>query len=215
MDGVTPSHEDSRRWKLAAHLGDFAANLGGDVLDPIKVLADAVDPLGHAVHFWFLHTPGCEGRCTKANAACDKWFAGVARDHVEIGNDARLCEGLSNIFAGERSITKIHHQKMRIGAAADQVVASFHESLGKSAGIGHDLSGVIAELGCARLSECDGHGGDDVHVRPALQAGEDRPINPFCQVELAVRIVLLLPPVFNPAEDKPGAGPPQHLVARA
>jgi hypothetical protein len=49
--------------------------------------------------------------------------------------------------------------------------------VGQRLGIGHDLRGVVAELGTQRLAEGHGLGGDHMHQRPALNAGKDRRID--------------------------------------
>ena len=66
---------------------------------------------------------------------------------------------------------------MRIRAAGDQIGAALLKTAGKRLGVGDHRLGIGLELGLQRLAERHGLGGDDVHQRAALEAGEDRRID--------------------------------------
>ena len=63
---------------------------------------------------------------------------------------------------------------MIVRAVGEQVVAAAHQRFSQCLGIGDDLFGVGFELRLERFAEGDRLGGDNVHQRPALRAGEDR-----------------------------------------
>ena len=62
---------------------------------------------------------------------------------------------------------------MIIRAAGDEIEAAREQGVGQRLGVFHGLGGVIAEGRLHRLAEADRLGGDDVHQRAALRAGED------------------------------------------
>jgi len=211
--GVTNSDENPRRRKLAAQLGNLRSNPRRHLFDSLQITADRVDPRGDAVHFGLLHSPGGEGGGPQPDTAGDKWFAGIAGHHVEVGDDARLGQCLGHILSRIGGIAEVQHEQVGIGAAADEAVSFFEEFFGEAAGVGDHLAGVIAEGGGGGLLKGHGHGGDDVHVRSPLQPGEHRPINPFGQVEVAFGEVFALPSVFDAGEDEACPGSAEHLVA--
>ena len=53
---------------------------------------------------------------------------------------------------------------------------------GEGLGVLHDLLGVLLELGLEVFAERDGLGGDDVHQRAALAAGEDAAVDVFVEL---------------------------------
>src|SRR3546814_8754626 len=63
---------------------------------------------------------------------------------------------------------------MIVGAVRDNLVAAIEEHLGHRPGIGDHLFLVRLEAGIERFLERDGLGGDHVHQRSALDAGEYR-----------------------------------------
>ena len=63
---------------------------------------------------------------------------------------------------------------MIIGAAGDDAEAELCQLMRECLGVGDDLGGVAFELRLQGLAEADRLGGDHVHERPPLDAGEDR-----------------------------------------
>ena len=61
---------------------------------------------------------------------------------------------------------------MIVRAAADDAEAVRSERRGERLRVLHDLALIILELGLHRFEEADGLGGDDVHERAALDAGQ-------------------------------------------
>ena len=51
------------------------------------------------------------------------------------------------------------------------------QRFGQRLGVVDDLLGVLLELGLQRFAEADRLAGDDVHQRPALDAGEDAAVD--------------------------------------
>ena len=64
-----------------------------------------------------------------------------------------------------------------VGAAADELHAAGQQHVGQRLGVVDDLPGVLLELGLQGLAEADRLAGDDVHQRPALDAGKHRPVD--------------------------------------
>ncbi len=62
---------------------------------------------------------------------------------------------------------------MVVGAAGNDIKTAFNQGFGQRLGVLHDLCGIVLELGLQRFTEGNSLGGDDVHQRAALQAGED------------------------------------------
>ena len=71
---------------------------------------------------------------------------------------------------------------MVVGAAGDDLDAALEQSLGQHLGVGDDLLCIGLELGRQRFLEGDGLGGDDVHQRAALDAGEDGRVDLLGQI---------------------------------
>ena len=61
---------------------------------------------------------------------------------------------------------------MIVGAAGNDLVAALGQALGHGARVVEHLLLVVLELRLQRLQECHRLGGDDVHQRTALGAGE-------------------------------------------
>jgi len=61
-----------------------------------------------------------------------------------------------------------------VGAARHHVVAASEQILGQRLGVAHDVRGVDAEFGLARLQQRDRDAGGGAHVGPTLQSREHR-----------------------------------------
>ena len=76
----------------------------------------------------------------------------------------------------------IDQDQVCVGAAGDDAEAvgtATHSA--SSLSVGDGLRGVFGEGGFERLAEGYRLGGDDVHQRPALLAGEDAAVNGWLQ----------------------------------
>ena len=69
--------------------------------------------------------------------------------------------------------SSVHQHHVAFGAAADDAQAALDQRLGHDLGVLHHLLLVGRELRIQRFLEGDRLGGDHVHQRAALQAGED------------------------------------------
>ena len=78
---------------------------------------------------------------------------------------------------------------------------ALHQHLAHRLGVVDDVLGVDLEVGAQRLAEGHGLGGDDVHQRAALDAGEDRRVD-------------LLGDVLVVGQDHAAARTAQRLVRR-
>ncbi len=79
----------------------------------------------------------------------------------------------SAIVPGQLLRPEIDQHQMRIGAARDDREPAFDQRLGERLGVRDDRLRIVLELRLQRLAEGHRLGGDDMHQRPALQAGED------------------------------------------
>ena len=89
---------------------------------------------------------------------------------------SRLCFGR---LAGQSLRPQIDQDEVGVGAAGDQVQAGLDHRRGERLGVVDHLAGVGLEVGAQRLAERDRLGGDDVHQRTALDAGEHRGVDPL------------------------------------
>ena len=86
----------------------------------------------------------------------------------DVGAAQRGVSGL----AGQAPGDQINQKQMVVGAAGHNGVAAFDEGPGHDPGIGDHLFLVVHELRLQRLQQGHRFGGDDVHQRPTLGAGE-------------------------------------------
>ena len=73
---------------------------------------------------------------------------------------------------------------MGVGAAGDDIEAAFHQGFGQHHRVGAHGFLVGLELGAQGLAEGHGLGGDDVHQRAALNAGEDGRVDLFRDIRV-------------------------------
>ena len=83
------------------------------------------------------------------------------------------------ILAGNFLGTQVNQEHVAVGAAGNDAHAARLQSSGHPARVRQNLLLVIAELGRHRLLQRNGLGGDHVHQRPALDAGENRRVDDF------------------------------------
>ena len=104
-------------------------------------------------------------------------------------------------LAGQLLRRQIDQHQMVVGAAGDKLVAAGEDLLGQRLGVGDHGVRVVAELRRQRLVERHRLGGDHMHQRAALQAGEHRRVD-------------LLGEVLVVGEDHAAARAAQRLVRR-
>ena len=85
----------------------------------------------------------------------------------------RLAQGFFGGFAGDVFRAQIDQKQMAFGAAGYNAQTAFDQLFGHRLGVGFYLFGVGFELGLQRFFKGHGFGGDHVHQRAALQAGEN------------------------------------------
>ena len=66
---------------------------------------------------------------------------------------------------------------MDVGAAGDEAQAALGQRLGQHGAVLDDLPLQLVELLALGDAQAHGLGGDDVHERAALHAGEDGPVD--------------------------------------
>ena len=158
--------------ELVGQLGDFAADAfeSGIVVALVESLGD---PCRDGAHLGLFHA--ARGECGRADADAGglERRIGVLGNGVLVDGDAGLAEGELGFGAEDAFLEDIDEHEVVVGSAGDDAEARVLQALCEDLGVGDDLRGVGAELGTQRLSEGDGLGGDDMHERAALLAGED------------------------------------------
>ncbi len=150
-------------------LGADAAEAGG-----VGAVVEGLDdPLGDRAHFGFAHAAGGEGRSANADARRLHGGVGVVGNGVFVDGNAGFTEGVFGFGAEDATLKDVDEEDVGVGAAGDDAEAARGELFGEDFGVRDDLGGVGAEVGMEGFTEGDGFGGDDVHERAALLAGED------------------------------------------
>ena len=72
---------------------------------------------------------------------------------------------------------RVEHHHVVVGTAGHQGGAALHQGRGQGLGVAQHLGSVLVKLRLERLAQGDRDPRDGVHVRPALQSGEDRPVD--------------------------------------
>ena len=101
----------------------------------------------------------------------------VERHAVLVAGDVGAAERDLGGLAGELLGPEVDQHQMGVGAAGDERDAALDQGLAERLGVVDHALGVELEIGLERLAEGDGLGGDDVHQRAALEAGEHRRID--------------------------------------
>ena len=101
--------------------------------------------------------------------------------------------------AGEVFIDEVEQHQVVLGATGDEFVTRARKTFGHRLGVVQHLFLVFGEGGVQRLQERDGFRGDDLHQRPALNAGEDGGVELFLNRFVGAR------------ENQPAARPAQVL----
>ena len=156
------------------------------------------DPAGDGAHLGLAHAAGGKSWGADADAAGLHGRVGVVGDGVFINGDACLAEGVFGFGAQDAFLEDIEEQEVGVGAAGDDAVALGRDGFSEDFRVGDDLPGVGGEVGLEGFLEGYGFGGDYVHQRAALLAGEDAAI--YTGGELLL------------AEDQAAAGAAQGLV---
>src|SRR6185437_17093549 len=107
-------------------------------------------------------------------------------------------EGGLRDAAGDAARVNFDQEEMIIGAAADDAESAACDARGERLRVGDDLLLVGAKLRLHGFLQADGFGGDDVHQRAALNAGERGAVEVLC--------------IFFAAENQAAARAAQRLV---
>ncbi|EAU64874.1 conserved hypothetical protein [Stigmatella aurantiaca DW4/3-1] len=161
----------------------------------VQRLADELTDDGH---LRLLHSPRGDGRRAHPDARGRHRLLGIERNHVLVHGEARLAHHRLGVLAGDLLGAQVHQHQVVVRPAGAQAQPCPQERLRQRLGIGDDLPLVHLEFRGEGLLERHGLGGDDVHQRPALDAGEDLAVE---------RLGELLT-----AQDEPAPRPPERLV---
>src|SRR5580704_2903735 len=165
----------TERVHLGTHLFlDLSVAVRAVVGDTVEHVGDQVTDLAEFGRAEAARRPG---RRAEPNPRGDRVFLGVTWNAVLVDGDAGAIEHLLGRHAGRLLGPQIDQHDVAVGAARDDFQAAFAERRGQRARIVDDVLSIDLEVGPERLAEGDGLGGDDVHQRPALQAGEHRRVD--------------------------------------
>ena len=139
-----------------------------------ETLEHVGDHVGDVAELGDAEAAGGAGRRADADAAGLDRGQGIERDAVLVAGDRRALERLVGVFAGDAQRPEVDQCEMGVGAAGDEIGAALLEAAGERLGVGDHRLGVGLEVGLQRLAERHRLGGNDVHQRAALEAGEDR-----------------------------------------
>ena len=147
-------------------------------------MQSAIDEIADGFHDVFFQATGGDGGSTEAQAASDLWRAGVIQNGILIRDDAGGFQCFLGLGAGEIGVAgaKIDQHQVIVGATGLEAIPFLLKRGRQGAGIFHDLLRIRLEFRPQRFAESNRLGGDDVHERPALAAGEYRAINRFGKV---------------------------------
>merc|ERR1719433_2508960 len=184
--------QELRRWALCEappevdHLfASLLLNLNRDVDRLADELAHAHEILLHEAPRGHRRRPQAEAvRIHGALVARDRVLVGHQRDHV--GDELRL-------VPVHPLRPQVHEDEVVVGAAGDEVEAAGPERVAQRLRVPHHLLLVGAELRRGPLLQSHGQGGDRVVVGAALEAREDRPVDPRLEVPHDRVPLLVLP----------------------
>src|SRR5579883_3166266 len=109
----------------------------------------------------------------EADARGDRRLLWVEGDAVLVAGDAGAPESRLGELAGQPLRPQIDQHEMRIRASRNDGEAALGERRRERPRIGENRARIVLEGRLQRLAEGDRLGGDGVHERPALEAGED------------------------------------------
>ena len=132
-------------------------------------------------HFAFFHAARRQGRRANADAARFHGWVSVERNGVLVDGDARLVQRFLRLASQHAFGKDIDQHEMRVGAAGNDAEAFRRQRISQYFRVGHDLPGVIAEIGLHGFAEAHRLGGDNVHEWPTLHAGENDFIDSGCK----------------------------------
>jgi hypothetical protein len=104
---------------------------------------------------------------------------------ILVDGDVRAQRGF-RILAGDALADHVDQHQVVLGAAGDDLVAARDDRVRHRLRVLHHLLLVVLELRLQRFLEGDGLGGDDVHQRTALDAGNTSDWNFFSSSSLAL-----------------------------
>ena len=164
-------------------LGELGHALANLLRLVFKVCGRPHNILGHLVHVGSGKATAGHRRAAHPDAAGLEGRPGISGHLVFVDGDAHLVQAALQLLAGEvAQVAQIHQSQVVIGTTGHQVHAPAHEPLGQSLGIVHHLLLVYLELRLEGLAQCHRLGGDDVHQRSALSAGEDGGVDLLGQI---------------------------------
>src|SRR5262245_17497083 len=110
MDGQTG------RWKMMAHLGDFARNSiqGGFV---VNVLQRLIHPSGDSLHLRFAHSARSHRGSSESDPAGAEWFSRIIGNRVVVADDSREIERVRGLSGDHVLVGQIHQYEVIVSTA--------------------------------------------------------------------------------------------------
>src|SRR5690606_35386539 len=176
--------------KLPALLRDAVADAAQDRLVFGRV-EDVADPVGEPGAVVFGVAAGGHRRGADAQARGDEGLLRVVGHRVLVDRDVGLAEGFLGGLAGHALADHVDQHQVVLGAGGDDLVVALDDHLRHRPRVLHHLSLVGLELRLQRF--LDGHrlGGDHVHQRAALDAGEDDALQLLADLGIGLARALL------------------------
>ena len=151
MRACSDSRSDSKSSQSAAQITSAISRMSS-VAEPARRQRRGADPQARGVHRRAL----------------------VEGDRVAVDGDPDLLEPLLGVLAVEALDGDVDEHEVDVGAAGEHVDPAGDQLLGEGPGVGDRLPLARAELLGRGDPQRHRLGGDDVHQRAALAAGEDR-----------------------------------------
>lgn len=165
-----------RYWEVRAQKQSLFANLFDDRF-VVDILSDLLNHAGYFPGLSFFHAPCGDRRRADSQATGIGRRGRIVRDAIVVGHDACPVQRLCEFFAGDILISQVDEDQVIIRAAGHEIEAVFEQHLGQGLGVPDDLSSVGDELRRVGLGHRYRDCGHCVHMRPALEAGENGPVH--------------------------------------
>ena len=155
---------------------DFAGDVLLDIF-PVVVGQNGVKPRHDALDFGFFHTPCRDGRCPQTQTAGCCGILLIIGNRVAIDNQADCFELFFGQVSGQSPGAQVNENQMIIRSTAHDAITAGCKLLGHTAGVGKGLVLNFTKGGFSRPVETDRLGGDHIHGRGSLAAGEYGPVD--------------------------------------
>ena len=128
---------------------------------------------GNLHHFLFSEASRGDGGGSDTKSACHEGRKGLVGNCVFVCRNVNLVKTGLKLLAGQTAVGKVEEHQVIVGSARHNADTAGHKLAAKHLGVFGDVFLIFLKFGRERLSECHRLGGDYVHKRSALNAGEN------------------------------------------